>query len=207
MASGGSPRYCGCPLPISCSVHLSHLNPKAPASASTLRRRRPLVLPRGGAVHRNRFSARPVPQAGGGVLGGRAGRLGAGPQGAKPGGDSGPKHQGPGACGAPWAAPSPLFSQARTLKPSLPRTLCFVGLTKGAILMLLPQPCPIPMDSLGGFLLRPVGVGVGCGFLSGERNSRFDSFQETRGPSSRMLLRKKAAAGDLVPTSSLSCTP
>lgn len=105
------------------------------------------------------------------------------------------------------AAPSPFFSQARTLEPSLPRTLCFVGLTKGAILMLLPQPCPIPMDSLGGFLLRPVGVGVGCGFLSGKRNSRFDSFQETRGPSSRMLLRKKAAAGGLVPTSSLSCTP
>lgn len=111
-ASGGSPRYCGCPLPISCSVHLSHLNPKAPASAPTLRRRRPLVLPRGGAAHRNRFSARPVPQAGGGVLGGRAGRLGAGPQGAKPGGDSGPKHQGPGACGAPWL-PLPLSS----LKP------------------------------------------------------------------------------------------
>lgn len=61
---------------------------------------------RGGAAHRNRFSARPVPQAGGGVLGGQAGRLGAGPQGARPGGDSRPKHQGPGASGAPWTAPS-----------------------------------------------------------------------------------------------------
>lgn len=72
----------------------------------TPRRRRPLVLSRGGAAHRNRFSARPVPQAGGGVLGGQAGRLGAGPQGARPGGDSRPKHQGPGASGAPRTAPS-----------------------------------------------------------------------------------------------------
>lgn len=101
---GGGPAPPPPPRPL--LVHLSHLDPEAPASALAPRRRRPLVVLRGGAAHRNRFSARPVPQAGGGVLGGQACRLGAGPLGAKPGGDSRPKHQGPGASGAPWAAPS-----------------------------------------------------------------------------------------------------
>lgn len=181
MASGGPPRYWWLPTPHQLFRPLVTPEPQGTClSPNSAQARTPCPAEGRGGLQEPVL--RPAGSAGG-VLGGRAGRLGAGPQGAMPGGDSGPKHQGPGACGASWAAPSSFFSLARTLKPSLRRTLCFVGLTKGEILMLLPQPCAVPMDSLGGFLLRPVGVGVGCGFLSGERNSRFDSFQEIRGSS------------------------
>lgn len=82
------------------------------------------------------------------MLGGQAGRLGAGPPGAKRGGDSGPEHQGLGARGAPWAAPSPWKENLPYLGP-----LYFVWTTNGEILRLLLQPCPIPIDGLPGFLL------------------------------------------------------
>lgn len=133
LASEGPPGYWGCLLSLRCpgpmrqreppcQLFLPFVTPGLQGTCldPTPRRRRPLVLSRGGAAHRNRFSARPVPQAGGGVLGGQASRLGAGPQGARPGGDSRPKHQGPGASGAPWTAPSFLLSGQNT--ETLPRT-------------------------------------------------------------------------------------
>lgn len=64
---------------VSCSFHWSHLDPKAPVPASTSRRRQPLALQRGGAAHRNRFSAWPGRQEAG------AGRTSQPPRGGSPG--------------------------------------------------------------------------------------------------------------------------